>query len=124
MTYDPPIDDPIQATGQYLEDKERELRDLLRRNKCVSCGKPWTEHDGVQLLCRQVQELTEPAAFGWQCYQDRCENAYVEASVVKRLEQQLATLRESLRAIAEGAVDPVFCAKSALERLEDGNAAN
>lgn len=144
---------------------------------CNSCGTPWTEHSGVQLLCRQLRDMAErlepaprpapgplePAplperirlqmraiepgvvdldgdwshiyslldeclksfqymhdakCFGEQCYQDRCENAYVEASVVKRLEQQLVTLRESMQAIAEGAVDPVSCASEALKRTE------
>lgn len=33
-----------------------------------------------------VASLEERAAFGDQCYQDRCENALIEASVVKRIE--------------------------------------
>lgn len=98
--------------------------EAMTSDRCPGCGTLWQLHDGPTLLCRRIASLEESAAFGLQCYQDRCENAYVETSVVKRLEQQLATLRESMRAIAEGAVDPVFCAKSALERLKDGNAVN
>jgi predicted nuclease with TOPRIM domain len=33
-------------------------------------------------------ELLPRAKFGDDCYQDRCENAYVEFSVVKRLEEE------------------------------------
>ena len=67
---------------------------------------------------KSFQYMHDAKCFGEQCYQDRCENAYVEASVVKRLEQQLVTLRESMQAIAEGAVDPVSCASEALKRTE------
>ncbi len=40
--------------------------------------------------------LEERAEFGLQCYQDRCENAYVEASVVKVLRRELDTLRAAV----------------------------
>lgn len=39
---------------------------------------------------KKVADLEKPAAFGWQCYQDRCENAYIEQSVVRKMEAQLA----------------------------------
>ena len=48
---------------------------------------------------KKVADLEKPAAFGWQCYQDRCENAYVEQSVVKRLEAALQVAREALRKV-------------------------
>ena len=48
----------------------------------------------VAELKRQVAELTPRATFGDQCYQDRCENAFVEQSVVKRLERQVAWLKD------------------------------
>jgi hypothetical protein len=50
----------------------------------------------LERLRAEVESLKEPAAFGWQCYQDRCENAYIEASVVKRVESDNARLREAL----------------------------
>lgn len=40
--------------------------------------------DCIAHLLRTVAELEPRAAFGDQCYQDRCENAYVEQSVVKK----------------------------------------
>ena len=51
---------------------------------------------------KKVADLEKPAAFGWQCYQDRCENAYVEQSVVKRLEAALQVAREALENIECG----------------------
>lgn len=49
-------------------------------------------------LAIEARELKEPAAFGYQCYQDRCEGAMIEASVVKRLDKRLARVAEILEA--------------------------
>jgi hypothetical protein len=47
--------------------------------------------DCIEFLKRRIAELEPRAAFGDQCYQDRCENAYVEQSVMQR------ALREARR---------------------------
>lgn len=49
-------------------------------------------HDDANNLVLILNSLEESSAFGQQCYQDRCENAYVEASVVKRLQSTADTL--------------------------------
>ena len=65
--------------------------------RCGRCGGPlaglnvWHGNhrhltDCIEFLKKVIGELEPRAAFGDQCYQDRCENAYVEQSVVKRLE--------------------------------------
>ena len=61
---------------------------------------------------KKVADLEKPAAFGWQCYQDRCENAYVEQSVVKRLEAALQVAREFISystCLCIGGEFPVEC---------------
>jgi hypothetical protein len=40
--------------------------------------------DCISYLQTCVKHLTERAAFGDQCYQDRCEGAFVEQSVMQR----------------------------------------
>jgi len=40
--------------------------------------------DCIAHLRLAVKQLEPRAAFGDQCYQDRCENAYVEQSVMQR----------------------------------------
>lgn len=47
-------------------------------------------------LEQQAKESEFPINFGQQCYQDRCENAYVEASVVKMLEEEVCGLKARL----------------------------
>lgn len=68
---------------------------------------------------RKVTDLEKPAAFGWQCYQDRCENAYVEQSVVKRLEAALQVAREALETIRIGSGPQGELAVEALARTEE-----
>jgi hypothetical protein len=41
--------------------------------------------ESADRLADILNSLERDAAFGRQCWQDRCENAYVEASVAKRL---------------------------------------
>lgn len=41
--------------------------------------------DEIERLTTIVSELEPRAAFGDQCWQDQCQNAYIEQSVVKRL---------------------------------------
>ena len=50
---------------------------------------------------KKVADLEKPAAFGWQCYQDRCENAYIEQSVVRKMEAKLKAAREALEKALE-----------------------
>ena len=46
--------------------------------------------DGADELVSILNALEEKAEFGNQCYQDRCENAYVESSVIKKIEADIA----------------------------------
>jgi len=50
-----------------------------------------------------IKTQEEMVAFGWQCYQDRCENAYVEQSVLKRLDQEHRAIIEIGRRLLEWA---------------------
>jgi hypothetical protein len=50
----------------------------------------------IEGLKQRIAELEPRAAFGDQCYQDRCENAYVEQSVMQRREAENAALRKAL----------------------------
>lgn len=72
---------------------------------------------------KKVADLEKPAAFGWQCYQDRCENAYVEQSVVKRLEAALQVAREFISystCLCTGGEFPVECKRcTTLARIEE-----
>ena len=74
---------------------------------------------------QKVADLENPAAFGWQCYQDRCENAYVERSVVKRLEAALQVAREFISystCLCIGGEFPVECKRcTTLARIGDGS---
>lgn len=47
-------------------------------------------------LKKQISDMKEMHDFGWKCYQDRCEGAYIESSVVKKLEKEKAELIEVL----------------------------
>ncbi len=60
-----------------------------------------SRREDATTLCLILRSLEESAAFGQQCYQDRCENAYVEASVVKALEAGTT--------IAIGALKNLWC---------------
>jgi hypothetical protein len=42
--------------------------------------------------------------FGWQCYQDRCEGAYIEVSIVKKLNEKLDLAIEALDKISVGSM--------------------
>jgi hypothetical protein len=64
------------------------LEEKILVEPCDYCG----DGPNIQALYRENAELREKAAFGEQCYQDRCKGAYVEASVVKRLEAERAAL--------------------------------
>lgn len=46
--------------------------------------------DGADELVAILNALEEKAEFGNQCYQDRCEGAFTEVSVVKKLEAEHA----------------------------------
>lgn len=48
---------------------------------------------------KEIDGLKEAARFGQNCYQDRCENAYVEASLLAKAE---ADNRELARLLGEG----------------------
>ena len=50
---------------------------------------------------KKVAALEKPAAFGWQCYQDRCENAHVEQSVVRKMEAKQKAAREAGAALLD-----------------------
>ena len=80
--------------------------------KCETCRGPMEgqnifdgshrhKDDCIAYLKRAVDSLTERAAFGDQCFQDRCENAYVEQSVrdaeLAALRAEIERLREALR---------------------------
>lgn len=65
------------------------------------------ERDALNLA---VKQLEPRAAFGDQCYQDRCENAYVEQSVMRRLEAENATARKRLACpVCDGPVNACDC---------------
>jgi hypothetical protein len=75
---------------------------------CTRCGGPTSgQHifqgnhrhlpDCISFLKRYISELEPRAAFGDQCYQDRCENAYVEQSVVKRMDFEISRLMDVQR---------------------------
>ena len=70
---------------------------------CQRCGGPTkgqnvfkSNHrhfpDCIVFLLKYISELEPRAAFGDQCYQDRCENAFVEQTIVKRLDREIARL--------------------------------
>lgn len=44
----------------------------------------------------EVEGLKRHAEFGMSCYQDQCENAYVEYSVAKKLREEVAGLKIEL----------------------------
>lgn len=50
----------------------------------------------LEKLVAEVERLRPHAEFGVQCYQDRCENAYVESSVLKAVEVKLGHMRRAL----------------------------
>jgi hypothetical protein len=50
-----------------------------------------TPDDAAQ-MCLLLNHLESEAAFGQQCYQDSCENAYIHATVVKRIVSHMLTL--------------------------------
>ena len=62
----------IKQVHDYEEELERHATDRVNQRKQIND------------LQRAVSELEPRAAFGDQCYQDRCENAYVEQSVADR----------------------------------------
>lgn len=64
---------------------------------------PWTEYVLASDHERILAELKPRYDFGDQCWQDRCENAYVEQSVVKRLEETIAEQKR-----VNGFFDPVI----------------
>lgn len=59
---------------------------------------------------RETEHQREMAAFGQQCYQDRCENAYVEQSVMKK------TVTEAEEAVARRCAE---IAREVVDGLED-----
>lgn len=61
-----------RSANDYETELERHATDRVSQRKQVSN------------LQKAVSELEPRAAFGDQCWQDRCENAYVEQSVFKR----------------------------------------
>jgi hypothetical protein len=75
---------------------------------CQRCGGPTKDQnvfkgnhrhspDCIAFLLKYISELEPRAAFGDQCYQDRCENAYVEQTIVKRLDREIARLMDVQR---------------------------
>lgn len=73
---------------------------------CQRCGGPTEgqnilrcDHrhfpDCIAFLKKGISELEPRAAFGDQCYQDRCENAYVEQSVLRRVKAERDALRKA-----------------------------
>lgn len=59
------------------------------------------DRDRIAELEAENAELKVNAEFGMQCYQDRCEGAYIEVSVVRRLEAENKRLRAALDVIKE-----------------------
>jgi hypothetical protein len=58
---------------------------------------------------RAIRSLTDRAAFGDQCYQDRCENAYVEQTVMKKSVAEAASrCAEIAQEVIDGMDDPDF----------------
>jgi hypothetical protein len=78
----------------------------------------------IETLKQKVADMTWPAEFGWRCYQDRCEGALIEASVVKQLESENAALRSRLAALEpcvhewgiDGAHANEYCKKCFIDR--------
>ncbi len=55
---------------------------MIKQNVLNGCHR--NKDDCIAHLRLAVKQLEPRAAFGDQCYQDRCENAYVEQSVMDR----------------------------------------
>ena len=58
--------------------------------------------DCIAFLKRCLSELQPRAAFGDQCYQDRCENAYVEQSIVNAALCERDVLRRQVQDLEQG----------------------
>lgn len=71
----------------------------------------WISHmqSEIDQLKKQVADMEPIAAFGHQCYQDQCENAYIEQSVVKRSLEEREKVIIRLRAAISGAPHGPFC---------------
>lgn len=58
--------------------------------------------DSADAFVRALNSLQESSDFGQQCWQDQCENAYIEASVHKRVVRAAATAVIAFGSDAEG----------------------
>lgn len=79
----------------------------LQQTRMAEATNRWREATGnheilpdlgnlLEWMLRSMDSMQERCEFGNQCYQDRCEGALVEASVVKRLETQNTELRKAV----------------------------
>lgn len=93
-------DDAKSAIAEW--EKSLAERDKLLRDAAAEIDRQAAEIERLKMV---EGALEGPAKFGWQCYQDRCENAYIEASVVKKLEAENASLRQQLESLRPKAVD-------------------
>lgn len=49
----------------------------------------------IEILTKACQEMKDPSQKWWQVYQDQCEGAYVEATIVKELRSDIAKLKDA-----------------------------
>jgi hypothetical protein len=66
-----------------------ELRQIIANFRCKEPSAQFWQRECVKLL-RALDETTPAAKKWWQVYQDQCEGAYVEATIVKELRRELA----------------------------------
>ena len=53
----------------------------------------------IKSLTNENQELKVLADKWWQVYQDRCENAYVEVTILKEKENEIRTLKRTIETL-------------------------
>jgi hypothetical protein len=94
---------------------------------CTSCGKPFTEHDGVARTCAKLQEVqTELDAIQHQpkgtelrvCDDITKRQVLGIAKYGKTVEQSNASFREWLQHAYEEALDMAIYLKRAIEKLD------
>lgn len=73
-----------QIAEEYAKGFAKEPSGVINWNKHANYK--WGFYDGWDKCFTFVREMYE---LGKKCYQDRCEGAFVEASVVKKLESEL-----------------------------------
>lgn len=66
---------------------------MINQNVFKDCHRH--KDDCIAHLLLAIKQLEPRAAFGDQCYQDRCENAYVEQVVLKRVSNERDLFKKS-----------------------------